>query len=35
MRYEILGEPLPAVTCFVNEGETLITAKRFHVLDES
>ena len=23
MRYEILGEPLPAVTCFVNVGETI------------
>lgn len=27
MRYEILGEPLPVVTCFVNEGETLITER--------
>ncbi len=25
MRYEIHGEPLPVVTCFVNPGETLIT----------
>lgn len=27
MRYEILGEPLPVVTCFVNAGETLITER--------
>lgn len=25
MRYEIHGEPLPVVTCYVNPGETLIT----------
>ncbi len=25
MRYEIQGEPLPVVTCYVNSGETLIT----------
>lgn len=25
MRYEIHGEPLPVVTCYVDEGETLIT----------
>lgn len=27
MKYEILGEPLPVVTCFVNAGETLITER--------
>lgn len=27
MRYEIIGEPLPVVTCFVNSGETLITER--------
>lgn len=27
MRYEILGEPLPVVTCHVNSGETLITER--------
>lgn len=27
MRYEILGEPLPVVTCHVNAGETLITER--------
>jgi len=27
MRYEILGEPLPVVTCYVNPGETLITER--------
>ncbi len=27
MKYEILGEPLPVVTCFVNTGETLITER--------
>jgi uncharacterized protein (TIGR00266 family) len=25
MRYEIVGEPLPVVTCYLNSGETLIT----------
>jgi uncharacterized protein (TIGR00266 family) len=25
MRYEIIGKPLPVVTCYVNAGETLIT----------
>ena len=25
MRYEIAGEPLPVVTCYLNSGETLIT----------
>ncbi|MDF2943874.1 MAG: hypothetical protein K0S01_2732 [Herbinix sp.] len=27
MRYEIVGEPLPVVTCHVNPGETLITER--------
>ncbi|MDF2908201.1 MAG: hypothetical protein K0R34_3522 [Herbinix sp.] len=27
MRYEIIGEPLPVVTCHVNPGETLITER--------
>jgi uncharacterized protein (TIGR00266 family) len=27
MRYEIIGEPLPVVTCYVSEGETLITER--------
>lgn len=27
MRYEILGEPLPVVVCYVNAGETLITER--------
>ncbi len=27
MRYEIMGEPLPVVTCHVNEGETLLTER--------
>ncbi len=27
MRYEIIGEPLPVVTCHVNAGETLITER--------
>lgn len=27
MKYEILGEPLPVVTCFVDAGETLITER--------
>lgn len=27
MRYEIIGEPLPVVTCNVNSGETLITER--------
>lgn len=27
MRYEIVGEPLPVVTCRVNAGETLITER--------
>lgn len=27
MRYEIHGEPLPVVTCYVNPGETLITER--------
>lgn len=27
MRYEIVGEPLPVVTCYVNSGETLITER--------
>lgn len=27
MRYEIIGEPLPVVTCFTSAGETLITEK--------
>lgn len=27
MRYEIVGEPLPVVTCYVNAGETLITER--------
>ena len=27
MRYEIIGEPLPVVTCYVNEAETLITER--------
>lgn len=27
MKYEIIGEPLPAVTCFVNSGETLVTER--------
>lgn len=27
MKYEILGEPLPVVTCFVGAGETLITER--------
>lgn len=27
MRYEIIGEPLPVVTCFVSAGETLITER--------
>jgi uncharacterized protein (TIGR00266 family) len=27
MRYEIIGEPLPVVTCYVNPGETLITER--------
>lgn len=27
MRYEIIGEPLPVVTCYVNAGETLITER--------
>ena len=27
MRYEIIGEPLPVVTCYVNMGETLITER--------
>lgn len=27
MRYEIIGEPLPVVTCYVNQGETLITER--------
>ncbi|MBP1756136.1 MAG: hypothetical protein H6Q59_2534 [Firmicutes bacterium] len=27
MRYEIIGEPLPVVTCYVNSGETLITER--------
>ena len=27
MRYEIVGEPLPVVTCYVNQGETLITER--------
>lgn len=27
MKYEILGEPLPVVTCFVNAGKTLITER--------
>ncbi len=25
MKYEIIGEPLPVVTCYVNSGETLLT----------
>jgi TIGR00266 family protein len=25
MRYEIIGEPLPVVTCYANPGETLLT----------
>lgn len=27
MRYEIIGEPLPVVICYVDSGETLITEK--------
>jgi uncharacterized protein (TIGR00266 family) len=27
MRYDIIGEPLPVVTCYVNPGETLITER--------
>lgn len=27
MRYEIVGEPLPVVTCYVNPGETLLTER--------
>jgi uncharacterized protein (TIGR00266 family) len=27
MKYEIVGEPLPVVTCHVNSGETLITER--------
>ena len=27
MRYEIIGEPLPVVTCHVSPGETLITER--------
>lgn len=27
MRYEIVGEPLPVVTCYVSAGETLITER--------
>jgi uncharacterized protein (TIGR00266 family) len=27
MRYEIVGEPLPVVTCYVSQGETLITER--------
>ena len=27
MKYEIIGEPLPVVTCHVNSGETLITER--------
>ncbi|MGB4657911.1 MAG: TIGR00266 family protein [Mobilitalea sp.] len=27
MRYEIIGEPLPVVTCYVESGETLITER--------
>ncbi len=27
MRYEIIGEPLPVVTCYVSQGETLITER--------
>ncbi len=27
MRYEIVGEPLPVVTCYVTAGETLITER--------
>ncbi|HHT96959.1 MAG TPA: TIGR00266 family protein [Clostridiales bacterium] len=27
MRYEIHGEPLPVVTCFVNAGESLVTER--------
>lgn len=27
MRYDIIGEPLPVVTCYVGQGETLITER--------
>lgn len=27
MKYEIVGEPLPVVTCYVNPGETLLTER--------
>lgn len=27
MRYEIIGEPLPVVTCYVSAGETMITER--------
>ena len=35
MRYEIKGEPLPVVICYLEDGEQMVTEGGAHVLDVS
>ena len=35
MRYEIQGDTLPVVICYLDGGEKMITEKRSHELDVS